>query len=235
MVGELHPRILDTRTGEAFHIDPDAARIGHLRHRVHAWCTALRPYLVDANHNTRLVMVTLTYAQVGHWRPNHIRDFMNKMRKELGSNLLAYVWVAELQQRGAVHYHLLLLVRRGTSIPYPDARFWVWGASRIETARNRFYIMKYASKAAFKTGDDWVRFPRGLRLFAVWLSDEVVADLERFHFRLSALPRWLVDLVTEIGMIVLVKRAKGGGWFITGDTGPPEHIKSPYRLLSLYD
>lgn len=192
-------------------------------------------------------MITLTYRatsdieqeipEVGlksRWRPNHIRTFMRALRRNMKDRLLAYVWVAELQKRGEVHYHILLLVRKGTYIPYPDRSWWPHGYSKIETARSRWYILKYCSKSAFKTGDTWKDFPQGLRLFAVWVSPEITDELARFRFKLSALPVWLANTLEEIGLIVRARRARGGGWLIVGDTGPPQKVHSPYKLLSLY-
>lgn len=235
----LRPRVLDTRSGEIFTIDSDAARVSRLRRRANAWGRALGPAMLD-NPRLRLVMITLTYRASADgltaWRKNHIRDFMKKVRRELGDKLLAYVWVAELQQRGEVHYHVLLLVKRGTSIPFPDALWWAHGSTKIETARSRFYILKYCSKAGFTAPDGtWKVFPKGLRLFAVWISKDLLTELQRFGFRLSVLPGWLSELLEERDVLARVKRCEGGGWTITGDVGPPEHVKSPFRVISLYE
>jgi Protein of unknown function (DUF3296). len=35
---------------------------------------------------------------------------------------LPYVWVAELQKRGALHYHVLLWLPRGLTLPNPTSK-----------------------------------------------------------------------------------------------------------------
>jgi hypothetical protein len=116
--------VQNAETGEGWEIDPDAARLSRLRRRVHAWADALRDYTQD-NRKYRKVMITLTYRPGVEWQPGHIRVFMRRLRKRLRAALVAYAWVAEMQRRGAVHYHVLLVVRRGASIPRPDdAGLW---------------------------------------------------------------------------------------------------------------
>lgn len=233
----IRPRVLDTRSGETFQIDPEEARIERLQRRICTWADVLRT-IVASLFDTRLVMMTLTYAPTpdgtSAWRPNHIRDFMKRVRYNLADNLLAYAWVAEMQQRGEVHYHVLLLVKKGTSIPRPDQSWWSHGMSKIETARSPYYVVKYCSKKRFKVGDEWKAFPKGMRIFSVWISKEVITDEEHFRFRLSALPKWLRDTLTDNGVVVTVRRAQGGGWTITGDA-VERHIPSPYRVLSIYE
>jgi hypothetical protein len=143
----------------------------------------------------------------------------------LGSNLLAYAWAAELQKRGVVHYHVLLLVKRGTDIPYFDtAGWWPYGHSNITAARSPFYIVSYTKKSNYqKLGD----FPKGLRIFAVWISPSILTDNSRWLFRLSALPKWLaVDLFHDGVFGKFPKRVKGGGWICDG-----QMYYSPWQII----
>ncbi len=183
--------MINRKTGDRVLVDTEAARIDRLRRRVRAWAAVLEPLL--GRH--RLVMVTLTYRPTVDWRPGDIREFMLGLRKSCGVGLLAYAWVAELQARGAVHYHVLVLVRHGTNVPRPDV-LWAHGLTRIETARSVWYIVKYAQKG----GEGGPYFPRGLRAFAVWISKDTISGVARFVFRCSALVGWLAELVHSYGV-----------------------------------
>jgi len=228
------PRVYNTETHEIIDIDRRPARLSRLRRRVKNWCNVLADYFADCKR-FRLIMITLTYRGVNDWQPYHIRRFMRCVRTHCRDGLLGYVWVAELQKRGAPHYHVLLLVRRGTDLPMPDrAGWWPHGHTRIETARSRFYILKYVSKKKFQIGDEWKDFPKGMRLFCVWLSAELLSPEDRHLFRLSALPAWLEKELKQRDRIVRVRRLTGGGWLISDVAGPQvnEVIRSPYRVLS---
>ena len=45
---------------------------------------------------------------------------MKRLREKLDEELLAYAWVGEMQERGAVHYHMYILVQAGADVPRPD-------------------------------------------------------------------------------------------------------------------
>jgi hypothetical protein len=219
--------IKNTHTGELIEIDKTASRLSRMRRRVFSWANTIKDYLpasgVGLKH--RKVMITLTYQGVDDWRPNHIRDYTKELKRRLGTNLIALAWVAELQERGAVHYHLELIVKKGTRIPKPDTSgMWKHGMSRIETAKTVFYICSYLKKAYQKEGI----FPKGLRMFGVWVSPACINDLARWLFRLSTLPRWLCDQIK-----VLIdhygekwERFKGGGYVFAGRL-----YRSPFRFL----
>jgi hypothetical protein len=148
---------------------------------------------------------------------------MLKLRKQLRGNLLAYAWVAELQERGAVHYHVILVVNRGTSIPMPDkAGWWTWGSTKIQSANTPFYIAKYTGKEYQKEGP----FPKGLRMFAVWVADSVIGEVERWEFRLSSLPAWFREVLRGLPTGDRWRRAPGGGWEYQGLIYP-----SPYEYI----
>lgn len=113
----------------------------------------------------RPVMVTLTYAPGESWRARHISLFLHAARqwhKRRGQRM-RFVWVAEMQDRGAVHYHVIFWLARHLQMPKPDNRgWWPYGKTKIEAARNGVgYIAKYASKGA-----DGPAFPRGVRIHA---------------------------------------------------------------------
>lgn len=213
--------IRDKRSGKVFQVSRVKSRLGRLRRRVFAWAKTA----TQLQGGVRMVMQTLTYRGVDDWRPNQIRDYMQTVRKHLGDNLLAYAWIGELQRRGAAHYHVLLVARKGTRIPYPDkAGWWTWGMTNVRAARSVFYVCKYVGKEYQKEGP----FPRGMRMFAVWFRGDAVEDLQRWFFRLSSLPGWFIEVIMSLPQEYGGRwaRAPGGGWIYEGET-----YLSPYEFL----
>lgn len=203
----------NTVTGEQIELDRDQIRISKLRRRVFGWANTIKDYLpgYGQGKDYRKVMITLTYADVAGWRPNHIRDYIKEFKRRLGDNLIALAWVAELQERGAVHYHVMAVAKKGTRIPMPDkSGMWKHGMSRVETARSVFYLCSYLKKAYQKKGD----FPHGMRMYSVWISPRVFTGLSKWFLRLSTLPRWFYDVVIKMPSLYGSKwfRSPGGGW-----------------------
>lgn len=118
-------------------------------------------------------MVTLTYAKDGQWASGHIAEAMQAFRhwhrkKGLGESVKC-VRVAELTNRGRVHYHLVIWLPAGVSMPHWDrdqtnrARFWNYGSTKSEKLRSNVgYLMKYLSKMG-----EFHEFPKGLRAYGV--------------------------------------------------------------------
>ena len=158
----------------------------------------------------RAAMVTATYRDVGGWRGRHINELLRSMRQWLArrGHPLRYVWVAELQRRGAVHYHVVVWLPRGLTMAKPDKQgWWTHGTTRIEWARKPVgYLVKYASK-----GDE-VQFPKGLRIHGRGGLDED----QRRRVSWWLLPRYVREYFSELGTRVI--RAIGGGW-VDRDTG----------------
>jgi hypothetical protein len=107
------------------------------------------------------------------------------------------------------------MVRRGTNIPkFDTAGWWLHGSTKIETARSPFYVLKYTGKEYQKVG----RFPKGLRMFAVWMAEGVISPVARWFFRLSAVPAWLreeaLKSISDVG--AKFQRVAGGGWSFSG-------------------
>lgn len=218
-------KILNKNTGKIFSFDPKKMRVRRMQKRVKSWSDRLSPLLDRVGIDYRLVMITLTYRVGVDWSAGDIRDFMIRVRGALGDNLKGYTWVAELQKRGAVHYHVELLVRKGTNIPIPDkCGWWDKGMSRIETAKSVYYVLSYTGKYHQKFGE----FPKGLRMFAVWIGEGVISDASRWLFRLSTVPKWLAGEIWKDGKFVglfFPARLPGGGWVCGGD-----RYYSPYSV-----
>jgi hypothetical protein len=220
-------KLINKKTGQIIDIPNGYSRLNRCRKRVKMWAEMLKPF-IEEKRLYRLVMVTLTYKPGREWASNDIRVFMIRARRVLKSNLLGYAWVAELQKRGAVHYHVLLLVRKGTNIPVPDkCGWWPWGMSRIETAKTPYYVLTYTGKRHQKIGN----FPEGLRLFAVWLSEEAVGKLRYWSFRFTAVPGWFEMVLNSLGAVGGgYRRNSGGGWFYADRI-----YYSNWQVISIYD
>lgn len=118
--------------------------------------------------------VTLTYKRVEDWRADHISHATEQFRRHCARLRVPcrYLWVAELQKRGAVHYHLLAWLPKGVRMPKwdkprltPSGRvagpFWSHGMTNTEVAKSGVgYLMKYLSKLG-----DLTVFPPHLRLY----------------------------------------------------------------------
>ena len=159
--------------------------------------------------------VTLTYRGVADWRADHISAAVQRYRNWCASRRIAcrYTWVAELQMRGAVHYHLLAWLPHGVRMPQWDrsptrrrAPFWPHGMTNTQVALSGVgYLMKYLSKLG-----ELCRFPKGLRLYGIGgLSSDGRSVRTWFN-----LPQWakaahgVGDLVRQAGR-GLVVRATG--------------------------
>lgn len=168
----------------------------------------------------RLMFLTLTYRPDVDWSPSHVRDFLRRVdmwlrRRDLGS--VRCVWVAELQDRGAVHYHVALWLPRRAYLPQADRRGW-WPHGLTQTARAVApirYLQKYVSKLGQKGGV----FPKGIRLFGVrgMSSDGAI------NARFWRAPEW-VRFALGVGSDL---RKVAGGWV---DRLSGEFVASPWHV-----
>lgn len=155
-------------------VDTKLARIKKLRSTVYNACMHFSGL---PGPRSRTWMVTLTYAPGQSWEPQHIRDYLKRLRVWLHRrNLpLRYVWVAELQKRGVVHYHILIWLplfheKKRFRIPHSDTRgWWPYGSSNTIIAKKAGgYLMKYVSKC---DGDQV--FPKGARIYGAGGLDKL--------------------------------------------------------------
>lgn len=181
-------------------VDPFLTRLRRLRRSV---LTAFRLHeyeLLGQGH--RSAMLTLTYREVAAWNPRHISDLLQRIRVWLRRRgyQLRYVWVAELQQRGALHYHVLVWLPRGLKLPKPDEQgWWPHGSTRIEWVRKGAgYLAKYASKLDSKVG---VGFPAGARLHGKGGLDGFGRSVAQWF----NLPTWAREVCDLAGRAMRVK------------------------------
>lgn len=151
----------------AFAVDKDARRLSSLRCQVGvaARCLAVQPGGLRAY---RAWMVTLTYRGTNDdWGPDHMKTAMNRLRDWCNRQGFAarYVWVAELQKRGVIHYHALVYLPAGVRCPAFDARgWWPHGMTNRKLVRKSAvaYLMKYLSKGTDVSAGT---FPKGARIY----------------------------------------------------------------------
>lgn len=165
--------------------------------------------------------VTLTYVRDDQWKPDHIKVAMAAYRRFCKAAKIhcRYTWVAELQTRGAVHYHLLAWLPAGVQMPHWDRargnrlEFWPHGMTNTEVAKSGVgYLMKYLSKLGELT-----KFPKGLRLYGVGGLTETGRSVRQWF----NLPAW-VKLSHGVGEVS--RRTFGFVHRVTGEV-----LQCPYR------
>lgn len=208
-------------SGTLIALDPQATRIARMRAGT---LTAARRLQLDhqsGGHRYKVAMITTTYAPDVDWSPRHISRLMRHIRQYLKRRgfQLRYVWVAELQKRGAVHHHILVWLPKGITLPKPDKKgWWQHGYTKIEWARNAVgYVAKYVSKA----GDHAHKFPRGLRLHSCGGLSPRSASIRRWWL----LPAWIRERFSSVDD---PRRVIGGGFGLRS-TG--EWFPSPWQVL----
>lgn len=220
---------------DAFLINKEARRLAMLRRGV-GFSARCNNVSAKGRADDECLMITLTYAGTNEdWSPRHVAAFMKKVRAwmEARGESCRYVWVAELQKRGVIHYHVALWVPVGMRLPFPDQPYagrdgreyppmWPHGITRIEVARAAVpYLLKYLSKDTSKT---FGRFPRGARIYGV-------GGLDHAHRRAR---RWLgLPSFVQANSSIYDewKRApKGMGGWISPDG---EHFPSEFQRVQV--
>jgi hypothetical protein len=180
----------DAQSGGFAELDPSKTKAGSLREvveidlfssRVRRLQKAVQnsAHLLDSEAQNskawqrwRRLFVTLTYAKVDGWNPDHVRSFSRYVRDWFRARRcrMRMVWVLELQKRGAVHYHCMIWVRSCDYFPNPHKQGW-WPhgfahvlSSKVSINRPVAYMAKYASKC---TVDQAMRIPKGARMHGV--------------------------------------------------------------------
>lgn len=136
---------------------------------------------------------------------------MRDARKYYGSDLVGYAWVAELQERGAVHYHILTATWRERAVFWDRKGIWEHGQTQTQKARSWGYVVKYAQKTNTVHG-----FPKGARLFAVWASASSLDEGERLQLVDTAQPNWALGIRDDIAPGERVRRFSDGQFAIGG-------------------
>lgn len=215
-----------------FVVDAGEARVKRLRRRV---CKAaeLHELAMTQVDGYAPAMVTTTYANGDDWNPRHISQALKSCRQWLArrKHPMRYVWCAELQERGAIHYHIIVwfpVKKWGQGFrcvedtpPLWDIQgWWKHGSTQSAWAHKAVgYIAKYASKATAAQ-----KLPSGARGHG---SGGFTAK-ERMQMAHHSRPTW-VRTLSYIGQ--RIQRAKGGGIVQHFACGLKRRIASPFVLL----
>jgi len=171
-----------------------------LKGRLYGWLRLVSALL----SNYYAVCVTLTYADRS-WCSRDVSAFIKRVREYYRRRgwRFTYFWVAELQERGAVHFHIIIFVPRGHKLPKPDQRgWWKKGFTNIIAVKHfAAYLSKYLQKGI----DGKIRFPKGIRIFGYGGLDY----LERCMYRCSWLPRAVVNYLREKFDVFFVAAKRG--------------------------
>jgi hypothetical protein len=209
-----------------FFVDSLESRLKRMRRRVRGFCDLAGAGGAE-NPQTgfvsgRWAMVTLTYAECDNWQAGDIGKFVRCVRSWLArrGHAFCYVWVAELQKRGAVHYHVLVKLPKGVTLPKPDNRgWWRFGCSKCEWVRvsARNYLAKYVSKGA-SDARDGRKLPRGARM----CGSGGLPAAGRDWLRWLTSPAWVR---AECEPIDRPRRVAGGVWLDDG-----VFLPTPYKI-----
>jgi len=202
--------VVKKRSGEVMVIDTVRLRLMHLRRRIFAWARVMEEVKAKTGAGVHMAMLGLTYDTEGTlvkpsvWEEGDIREFMMKLKARMGKRLLAYAWVAELQGRGVIHYHVVI-VYTGRA-PMPDKayrskderghwryfkRMWWKGNSHSDfNVRSAYYLTSYVKKEYQK---DFENFPKGAHAWAVWVSDSAL----KMELRYESLEKYKQEMVDE--------------------------------------
>lgn len=200
-------------------------RVKRLKRSV--WASGHLHGIADRGHRPPVCwFVTLTYVGVKDWRPDHISVAIKAFRNWCQSMRVPcrYTWVAELQSRGAVHYHLLAWLPHGLQMPHWDRptrkrgglrpAFWPHGMTNTQIAKAGVgYLMKYLSKLGELT-----IFPKGLRLYGIGGLDKAAKGVRSW----LNLPEWVKR---SFGVGEVVRRS---GRLLVSATG--EILEACYRV-----
>lgn len=164
-------------------------RLRRLKHHVRTASRLIKETMHREGRKWRAVFVTLTYRPGVEWSPKHVASFLNNVRM-WGARQgvrLGYVWVAEMQKRGAVHYHAVIWLPARLQMPRPDGKrgWWRHGTSNVQTVKRNAigYLMKYVSKGVGNYPD----LPSGARVCGSGGLDRMARN--EFHY--WRLPRYV--------------------------------------------
>jgi hypothetical protein len=210
---------------EAHRIDQQRSRLRRLKGRVEHSVRLAGASLARLGGNRwRCLFLTLTYADADGWKPEDVTEYFHLARdwaRRRGFRL-RYSWVAEVQRRGAVHYHATVWIPRRERLPYADVSgWWPHGSSNVKPVKGGLsgvvaYLGKYLSKG-FEV--DAPKLPKGARIFGS--AGHCIEERRELRYRLA--PFWVRD---ALGTWADIRKVKGG-W---ADRLSGEFLRSLWRV-----
>lgn len=204
--------VRDSSTG--FYVDARAMKVKRARY---ATLSAARLHKLEVP-TWAATFVGLTYRPGCNYAPLHITHMVKCVRAWCEAHGIAcrYIWVAEMQKRGVIHYHMLVFHPRRLQFPKPDKQgWWPHGSTNRSTGIKHAvaYMAKYMSKG------DAASFPLGARTYGCG----GLQGSAKLEMRWWKLPKWVREQVEPDDR---AKRVKGG--FLNRASG--EIILSPWEV-----
>lgn len=202
-------------------VDSRESRSRRLRMAIEAWAADLPPAPPAG-----ALLITLTFAgnPDRSQAAGEVRRFVQILRVLLGVD--RYFWFAELQKRGVIHYHIIILGRRFISHK-ALSRWWGRGFVWVQFVgvQNAFqYALAYAKKLRKRYQQDYGLFSSLYKGFRIFSHNR----LQDWFARSWKYPSWLRELIWERGEIP--RRLAGVGWIFPSSG---EIFGSPWRLLAV--
>jgi hypothetical protein len=127
-------------------LDPIAMRLKRMSKTVKNSARLHTEDIQKGGYRFRCAMLTLTYAPGAEWQAKDITGLLKNIRDYMRrkGQSFRYVWVLELTKAQRPHYHVLIWLPKGMTLPKPDKRgWWSLGSTRIEWVKNPVgYIAK---------------------------------------------------------------------------------------------
>ncbi len=173
-------------------------------------------------------LITLTYKDVDGYQPGHIQPMLDYLYKWLKRQRVKHwcsLWVAELQQRGAVHYHIAIWLPYGVTPPKPDKQgWWKHGSTNVRDQSRRkhrniiSYLAKYISK-----GTGARAFPKNCRTYGF---RNLSPQANFYRRKYTKLPAWLIRILPDDATADRCR--EWPDYWYSEDTG--KSYRSPYEL-----
>jgi hypothetical protein len=167
----------------------------------------------------RTALITTTYRPGVEWEPKHLTRALYAMKAWVRrrGGWVRYVARLEFTAAGVPHYHVMVWLPPGLTMPLWDKRgWWAHGMTNAKWARRPVgYLAKYAAKAA-----DW---PPGTRntVGARWFCAGGLTGALRLAVRWACAPGW----VKALGFDTDTRLCREGSRWRVG----PWLYKSPWR------